>query len=163
MQIAIIDTSINRVVNLGTDMSQVPNGMLGIASDTANIGDIWDGTSITPAPAYVAPPLPPPPPPPPAAPITVQMWQAKAVLKATPFTPTPVQLTAMPMLAGVTNLLDATTALITASGNGALEAYWTFAPTIVSGDANLTALATQLGLTSAQITALFSAAQSITV
>lgn len=55
MRYAIIDLSTNLVVNVAEiepgDGSTQPEGTLNFQSDTANIGDSWDGTSIIPQPA----------------------------------------------------------------------------------------------------------------
>ena len=55
MRYAIIDLSTNLVVNVAEiepgDGSTQPEGTLNFQSDTAGIGDSWDGTNITPKPA----------------------------------------------------------------------------------------------------------------
>ena len=55
MRYAIIDLSTNLVVNVAEiepgDGSTQPEGTLNFQSDTAGIGDSWDGTSIVPKPA----------------------------------------------------------------------------------------------------------------
>ena len=54
MRYAIIDLSTNLVVNVAEiepgDGSTQPEGTLNFQSDTAGIGDSWDGTSIVPKP-----------------------------------------------------------------------------------------------------------------
>ena len=126
-----------------------------VQSDTGNIGDTYVNGAFTPPQSTQTPSAP--------APFTVDMWKAKAVLKSTPFTPTAAQVAAMPPLNGTTNLLDATTALIGASGNAALEAFWEYATTMQSDNQNLANLAATLGLTPDQVAAMFKAAQAITV
>jgi len=55
MRYAIIDLSTNLVANVAEiepgDGSTQPEGTLNFQSDTAGIGDSWDGTSIVPKPA----------------------------------------------------------------------------------------------------------------
>ena len=54
MRYAIIDLATNLVVNVAEiepgDGSTQPEGTLNFQSDTAGIGDSWDGTSIVPKP-----------------------------------------------------------------------------------------------------------------
>jgi hypothetical protein len=54
MRYAIIDLSTNLIVNVAEiepgDGSTQPEGTLNFQSDTAGIGDSWDGTSIVPKP-----------------------------------------------------------------------------------------------------------------
>ena len=114
------------------------------------------------AAGVVAPPAPAQPaPPPPAPPITVQMWQAKAALKAAAFAPSQAQSAVQAVVAGTANLLDAANALIAASGDGALQAFWEYATALQSDNAKIAALGAQLGLSAAQITALFTAAAAL--
>jgi hypothetical protein len=114
------------------------------------------------AAGVVAPPAPAQPaPPPPAPPITVQMWQAKAVLKATAFAPSQAQSAIQAVVANATNLLDAANALIAASGNGALQAFWEYATALQSDNAMIASLGAEFGLSSAQIAALFAAAAAL--
>lgn len=55
MRIAIIENgAVARVVTGGDDWQDVFEGVTGVPSDTANVGDMWDGS------AFSAPPLPPP-------------------------------------------------------------------------------------------------------
>lgn len=60
MRYAFIDTNSNLVVNvveiIDGDTSTEPHGFLNVRSDTANIGDGWNGTAIVPKP--VPPTLP---------------------------------------------------------------------------------------------------------
>jgi hypothetical protein len=54
MRIAVIDLASNLVVNVAHvedgDGSTEPDGFLHIESNSANIGDSWDGTNIIPKP-----------------------------------------------------------------------------------------------------------------
>ena len=54
MRYAIIDLSTKLVINMAEielgDGSTQPEGFLNVQSQTANIGDSWDGTSIVPKP-----------------------------------------------------------------------------------------------------------------
>lgn len=55
MRIAIIENgAVSRVVMGGDDWETVFEGMTGVPSDTANVGDVWDGSTFS------APPSPPP-------------------------------------------------------------------------------------------------------
>ena len=55
MRIAIIENgAVARVITGGSNWQDVFPGAEGIPSDTANVGDLWDGTAIVP-------PAPPPP------------------------------------------------------------------------------------------------------
>jgi hypothetical protein len=65
------------------------------------------------------------------------------------------------VVAGTANLLDAANALIAASGNGPLQAFWEYATALQSDNAQIAALGAQLGLSAAQITALFTAAAAL--
>ena len=112
------------------------------------------GVAAPPAP--LAPAAPPPP-----GPITVEMWQAKAALKATAFAPSQAQSAVQSTIAGATNLLAAADALIAASSNGALQAFWEYATALQSDNAQIAALGAQLGLSSAQIAALFAEAAAL--
>ena len=109
----------------------------------------------------VAPPAPPAPAAPPPGPITVDMWQAKAALKATAFAPSQAQAAVQATVANATNALAAADALIAASGNGALQAFWEYAPRLQSDNATIAALGAQLGLSAAQIAALFAEAAAL--
>ena len=114
------------------------------------------------AAGVVAPPAPAQPaPPPPAPPTTVQMWQAKAALKAAAFVPSQAQTAAQATVANATNLLDAANALLAASGNGALQAFWEYATALQSDNAMIASLGAEFGLSSAQIAALFAAAAAL--
>ena len=103
--------------------------------------------------AYVAPA---------PASITVQMWQAEAVLKATPFLPSQAVPTVQAAVAAATNLWDATEALVVAQGNASLTAFLERSTTLSSNDPTLSSIATALGVTSAQISALFAQASALT-
>jgi hypothetical protein len=110
-----------------------------------------------------APPAPPAPAaPPPPGPITVEMWQAKAALKATAFAPPQAEAAVQATVANATNALAAADALIAASGNGALQAFWEYATALQSDNATIAALSAQLGLSPAQIAALFAEAAALT-
>jgi hypothetical protein len=91
-----------------------------------------------------------PAPPAPAVPVSVLMWQAKAALAAQP-SPT----------AGQT-MLDVTNAAVTAIG-GTVAIFWEYATTLARDDPNVASLGATLGLSSAQIDALFIAAAQTTV
>jgi hypothetical protein len=109
-----------------------------------------------------APPAPPAPAaPPPPGPITVAMWQAKAALKATAFTPSQAESAYQATVAAATNLLDAVDALIAASAPPGLEQFWEYAPTLQSDNALVASLGAELGLSAAQIAALFAAAAAL--
>jgi len=60
MQYALIDLAANLVVNVVAiepgDGSSEPEGFIHVQSDTAGIGDSWDGTNIVPKPV---PPMEP--------------------------------------------------------------------------------------------------------
>ena len=94
--------------------------------------------------------------------ITVQMWQAEAVLKATPFLPSQAVPTVQAAVAAATNLWDATEALVVAQGNASLTAFLERSTTLSSNDPTLSSIATALGVTSAQISALFAQASALT-
>jgi len=52
MRIAIIeDGLVSRVISGGEDWQEVFPDIVGVASDTANVGDLWDGTAFAPPPA----------------------------------------------------------------------------------------------------------------
>ena len=109
------------------------------------------GNTPTPAPAQAAPV------------VTVQMWQAKAVMRQTAFTPTQAIASAQSTVAGTTNLLDATTALVNAQNSPALSAFWNFSPVILSNSTTLASLGATLGLTPAQVASLFTAAAALSI
>lgn len=77
-------------------------------------------------------------------PATVAMWQAKAALQSA-------------------GLLTAAANAVTAAGNPALTAFWPGAASIDRTSPTLAAIAATLGLTSAQIDALFVAAGGISL
>lgn len=72
MRYALIDLSSSRVVNVVEieegDGSSDPEGMIHVASETASIGDGWDGAS------FVPPPVPPP--------TTEELWAAARTRRA---------------------------------------------------------------------------------
>ena len=98
---------------------------------------------------------------PPPAPIAVQMWQAKAALKAAAFSPSQAQDVVLAVVANATNLLDAADALIAASGDVPLQAFWEYASQLQSNNATIAALGAEFGLPPAQIAALFAAAAAL--
>jgi len=104
-----------------------------VQSDTAQIGDTFDGVHFTPAP-----PLPP------VVPASVAMWQAKAALQAA-------------------GLLTSATAAVAAASNPVLTAFWEGASTIDRSSPTLAGIAAALSLTSEQIDALFIQAASISL
>jgi len=110
------------------------------------------GNTPTPAPAPAA-----------VIPQSVAMWQAKAALQTTAFTPTSAQISAVPSLSGATNLLAAASALVTAENNEVLTAFWTGTATIQRVSPVLASIGAELGLTPAQIDALFVAANAISL
>lgn len=101
---------------------------------------------------------------PPAAPITVQMWQAEAVLKGAAYVSTQATTpTAQTATASATNLWDATTALVAAQGNASLTAFLERSSIITSNDPTLGSLAAALGVSEPQILALFTQASALTL
>lgn len=60
MRVAVINLQSNKVENVGVvddgDGSKAPDGYVFVISDSANIGDGWDGANIIPQPQ---PPVPP--------------------------------------------------------------------------------------------------------
>jgi hypothetical protein len=97
------------------------------------------------------------------SPIVVDMWRAKAVLKQAAFTPSTAQATVQSVVATASNLLDAASALVAVSGNPTLEAFWQYASSIQSDDANLLTIAGQLNVAPATIISLFQQAKALTV
>lgn len=113
----------------------------------------WVAAGNTPTPS-TAPANPP---------VIVQMWQAKAILQSTPFTPTQAETAYQTIVAGTTNLLAATNALVAAQNNPTLTTFWNDSATIASNDTTLNSLATMLGITSTQVNALFAQAAALTL
>ena len=105
-----------------------PDGGTLIASDTANVGGTYDGTTFTAAP-----------PPPPVVPATVTAAQLKMALQA----------------AGI---LTAVTAAVNASTDPLVGIYWANASEFNRTDSRVIALGVAVGQTPAQIDALFIAA-----
>jgi hypothetical protein len=105
-----------------------PDGGTLIPSDTANVGDTYDGTTFTAAP-----------PPPPSVPATVTAAQLKMALQA----------------AGI---LAAVSAAVAASPDPLVAIYWGNASSFDRADARVAALGAAAGQTPAQMDAIFVAA-----
>ena len=105
-----------------------PDGGTLIASDTANVGDTYNGTTFTAAP-----------PPPPVVPATVTAAQLKMALQA----------------AGI---LTAVTAAVNASPDPLVGIYWANASSFDRADPRVVALGSAVGQTAAQMDAVFVAA-----
>lgn len=112
---------------------------------------VWVAAGNTTAPLPAAP----------ATYLTVSMWQAKAILQLTPFAPASALPAVRPILVSCTNLLAATNALVLAAGDPVLTSFWNTASTIDQNSPTLLRLASQLGVTSDQIAALFTAAAAL--
>lgn len=110
-----------------------PDGCSIVASEIGNIGDLFANGVVTPAP-----------PPPVAVPATVAMWQAKAALQGA-------------------GLLDKANGAVVASGSSVLEAFWSGAASIDRASPTLASIAAVLGLSDAQVDALFIAAAGISL
>ena len=102
-----------------------PDGGTLIQSDTANVGDIYNGTTFTPGP-----------PPAPVVPTTVTAAQLKMALQA----------------AGI---LTAVTAAVNASPDPLVGIYWANASSFERADPRVVALGAAIGQTSAQMDAVF--------
>ena len=105
-----------------------PDGGTLIASDTANVGDTYEGTTFTPGP-----------PPAPVVPTTVTAAQLKMALQA----------------AGI---LTAVTAAVNASPDPLVGIYWANAGSFDRADPRVVALGSAVGQTAAQMDAVFVAA-----
>ena len=109
------------------------------------------GNTPTPAPA------------PPSIPITIQAWQGMAVMRSTAYDPNRAQAPYSSIVAGKTVLFDAAAALVAASGNQTLIAYFEYGPTFTYGDTLIAGLQTQLGLTDGEVLAMFETAAGMTI
>jgi hypothetical protein len=89
-------------------------------------------------------------PPPPAALTSVPMWKAKGALAMAP-----------PVQAGPTLLDDANAAV--AAGGGVAAIYWEYATELHLGDPEVAKIAALLGLSAADVDALFMAAATLTI
>lgn len=96
-------------------------------------------------------------------PITVSAWQAKAILAQTPFSSTGLAAPVVTVVGSSPNFLAAANALIAATATPTVQAYWAYATQFSSNDSSLVSIGQALGLTTAQITAMFQAASALTV
>ena len=110
-----------------------------------------DGNTPTPAPA------------PPTVPITIQAWQGMAVMRSAAYDPNRAQAPYSSIVAGKTVLFDAAAALVAASGNQTLIAYFEYGPTFTYGDTLIAGLQAQLGLTDDEVLALFETAAGVAI
>lgn len=113
----------------------------------------WLGLGNIPTPA-VTPVLPP---------LSIEAWQGISVMLSTAYDPSRAQPAYASVVAGKTNLFAAVEALVTASGNPSMIAYFQHAPTFTYGDASISALAGYLGLTDNEVLAMFQAAAALTI
>jgi len=91
------------------------------------------------------------------------MWQAEQVMKATAFIPSNAAPQYQAALASANNIWDAAQIIIAAMNNNTLAAWWDRATTISSNDDTLLQLAASLGLTTLQVSQMFTQAQSVLI
>lgn len=117
------------------------DGAFLVASDNPDWSayQAWLAAGNTPTPAATPAATPPV-----AVPQSVDMWQARAALRAA-------------------GKLDAANAVIAAAGNPTLSDAWEYGNTITRGSPAIASLGAALGLTDADIDGLFVAASNIRV
>ena len=123
---------------------------------TANVGSTYDATTNTfTASTTVAATV---------VPASVFLWQAKAALQSTAFSPSQAVSTYQPALTGATTLLMAANDLIPLLNNAALTQFWSSGDTqIQPTDPYIQQIAAILGLTQDQVNTLFISASKLTV
>jgi hypothetical protein len=140
MRIAIVrDGVVENVVN-ASESFQPGVGSVAVPTEIAGPGWIYQDGAFA-SPAEDASPVPE----------CVEMWQARAVLKAT-----------TGHSQGQT-LLDEANALVDASNNPALQAFWEFSPQLHRASPTLAMLSSALGLTSDDVDALFRSAAALSL
>lgn len=96
-------------------------------------------------------------------PLTIASWQGVALMRSTAFDPSQSPPDYQAIVAGQTNLYGAVKALVNASNNQALIAYFEFSPTFFYGDALLSLLASELGLSDNQVLTMFNQAAALSI
>ena len=133
-----------------TDGATIPNDPL---NGDWRAYQTWLALGNTPTPAAT----------PPEKPLTIAAWQGVATMMATGYNPGRALPEYASIVDGKTILFDAAEALVLASGNLPLIAYFKYGPSFTYGDTLISGLATQLGLTDEEVHGLFETAAAVTV